>query len=84
MMVWVPGKVMLMSFQDCMVKLGVSNNGALDVSSKSMKSQEDSSGIIVCQTPAHIHHRPVTFSRRSEKVSGCMLKLDGICGFMWI
>lgn len=42
---------------------------------------ENSSGIMVSQTPAHIHHRAMNLLRRSGKVPGFMLKLGGICGF---
>jgi len=44
--------------------------------------KEKSSGIMVSKTLAHIHHRAANLSRRSGKVSGLMLKLGGICGFM--
>lgn len=42
---------------------------------------KNSSGIMVSQTPTHIHHRAVNLSRRSGKVSGFILKLRVICGF---
>lgn len=44
---------------------------------------ENSSGIMVSQRPAHIHHWVVNLSRRSGKVSGFMLKLCGTCGCTW-
>lgn len=65
-----PGRVM--SFQH---RNSMSQIVGLWLSLAEREVTENSSVIMVSQTPAHIHHRAVNLLRRSGKFSGFMLKL---------
>lgn len=65
-------------FPALLVETPMSQIVGLQMSLAGHEVTENSSGIMVSQTPAHIHHRAMNLLRRSGKVPGFMLKLGGL------